>query len=113
MPDAESVRLEVLRRSWQRDQEVGRRRLRRRWIVWACCRYGLPLLLVLVTAVAAWVWALPYLSQMAAQHAPSVRNEFAPASATADIGASAEPGAPETPTAPLLKIDNALQTKEP
>ncbi len=113
MPNAESVRLEALRRSWQRDREVSRRRLRARWIVWACCRYGLPLLLVLGTAVAAWIWALPYLSQKAAQHAPSVRSEAVPAAARADAGASAEPGAPEPPSAPLLKIDNALQIKEP
>ena len=59
LPDPETVRLETLQRSWQRDRAVARRRLVRRWVVWALLRYGLPAVLVLGTAAAAWVWALP------------------------------------------------------
>jgi hypothetical protein len=61
LPDSERLRREALQRSWQRDKEVSRRRLRMRWTVWALCRYGLPLLLVLATAMAVWSWGLPYL----------------------------------------------------
>jgi len=61
LPDAERIRREALQRSWQRDKEVGARRLRIRWAVWALCRYGLPLLVVLGAAVAVWVWGLPQL----------------------------------------------------
>lgn len=59
LPDPEAVRLDTLQRSWQRDRKVARRRLVRRWVVWALLRYGLPALLVLGTAAAVWVWALP------------------------------------------------------
>jgi hypothetical protein len=59
LPDPEAVRLDALQRSWQRDREVARRRLARRWVVWALLRYGLPAMLVLGTAAGVWVWALP------------------------------------------------------
>lgn len=59
LPAPEAVRLETLQRSWQRDREVARRRLVRRWVAWALLRYGLPALLVLGTAAGVWVWALP------------------------------------------------------
>lgn len=61
IPDSDRIRREALQRSWQRDKEVGARRLRFRWAVWALCRYGLPLLIVLGTAVAVWIWGLPQL----------------------------------------------------
>lgn len=61
LPDSERIRREALQRSWQRDKEVGARRLRIRWAVWALCRYGLPLLVVLGAAVVVWVWGLPQL----------------------------------------------------
>lgn len=61
LPDSELIRREVLQRSWQRDKEVSARRLRIRWAVWALCRYGLPLLFVLGTAFAVWIWGLPQL----------------------------------------------------
>jgi hypothetical protein len=61
LPDSDRLRREALQKSWQRDKEVSRRRLRMRWTVWALCRYGLPLLLVLATTMALWIWGLPQL----------------------------------------------------
>lgn len=72
LPDSERLRREALQRSWQRDKEVSRRRLRMRWTVWALCRYGLPVLLVLATAMAVWTWGLPQLRATLATKTGSV-----------------------------------------
>lgn len=72
LPDSERLRREALQRSWQRDKEVSRRRLRMRWTVWALCRYGLPLLLVLATATTVWIWGLPHLRAALATKTGSV-----------------------------------------
>ncbi|MDO8904581.1 hypothetical protein [Hydrogenophaga sp.] len=61
LPDSERIRREALQRSWQRDKKVSARRLKIRWAVWALCRYGLPLLFVLGTAIAVSIWGLPQL----------------------------------------------------
>jgi hypothetical protein len=85
LPDSERLRREALQRSWQRDKEVSRRRLRMRWTVWALCRYGLPLLLVLAAAMAVWTWGLPHLRATLAAMAGPVGSEkviVGPASST-------------------------------
>ena len=41
-PDAETLRLRALAASWQRDRQVGRRRLGLRWAIWFGLRFGLP-----------------------------------------------------------------------
>ncbi|HEX5739836.1 MAG TPA: hypothetical protein VFY22_15090, partial [Hydrogenophaga sp.] len=105
LPDSELIRREALQRSWQRDQEVAARRLRIRWAVWALCRYGLPLILVLGTAIAVWIWALPQLrttlATLAGPAAPTTENvgpvNALPATPPVPIEAPATPPPVDTP----------------
>jgi len=60
VPDSEALRQSALRASWRRDRQVGRRRRWTRWLVWALCRYGLPLLLATAAAIAV-VFALSHI----------------------------------------------------
>ena len=41
-PDTEALRLRALAVSWQRDRQVGRKRLGLRWAMWCALRFGLP-----------------------------------------------------------------------
>lgn len=60
VPDPETLRLAALRASWRRDHEVGRRRRRWRWVVWAFWRYGVPLLLLAGTVTLLVILALAH-----------------------------------------------------
>ena len=96
LPDSERIRREALQRSWQRDRKVSARRLRVRWTIWALCRYGLPLLFVLGTAVAVWTWGLPQLRKALSTLTDPV------ASPTVHVQPANVPLAPPTPpTAPI------------
>lgn len=59
VPDPQALRRAALQASWRRDRQVARLRLARRWLVWACWRYLLPVALVLAAALLAWLWLLP------------------------------------------------------
>lgn len=111
LPDSERLRREALQRSWQRDKEVSRRRLRMRWTVWALCRYGLPVLLVLATAMAVWIWGLPYLrSTLAALTGPvgSTNVITGPAASSPAI-----PLVPDPLPATQAPVDGASQGEAP
>jgi len=60
VPDSETLRQAALRASWRRDRQVGRRRRWTRWLVWALCRYGLPLLLLATVVAIAVFFALSH-----------------------------------------------------
>jgi hypothetical protein len=125
LPDPESVRLEALQRSWQRDREVGSRRLRRRWVAWAALRYGLPLAIVLGAAVMVWAWALPLLWQTHAPRwtrDPGTLNVIDPSPSALHQAIPSPGGSPSDPqpaamperTAdPSLKPAHGLNHKEP
>lgn len=119
LPDPESVRLEALRRSWQRDRQVASRRLRRRWVVWAALRYGLPLVIVLGTSVMVWTWALPSLWQTHAPRwardpgtlnvidpSPSVLHQAIPS--PGESPPDPQPAATATPDSLRLRADRGL-----
>lgn len=54
VPPAEALRQAVLQASWERDRQVGRRRLALRWTVWFVLRIALPLLVLLGVVLTVW-----------------------------------------------------------
>lgn len=111
LPDSDRLRREALQKSWQRDKEVSRRRLRMRWTVWALCRYGLPLLLVLATTMAVWIWGLPQLRATLAAMTGPVSSEstiVGPAAST-----PAAPAVPDEPPAMQAPMGGAERSDVP
>jgi hypothetical protein len=130
VPDSESLRRALLMASWQRDQDVGRRRLRQRWAIWAALRIGLAALMT-----GALGWALVSLqpeavdgvmARLMSSGAPAAGSDAAPraqtpgtapapappvtidtrsADATATAASAAQQGQALPPTRPALRLD--------
>lgn len=137
LPDPEALRRAALRSSWERDLQVGQRRLRWRWAQWGLRHIALPLGAVgFGAAVVAWAVlpefgdrsatvALAWVRHAPAQAASAAHAASAPESTSARASASAAPAsspdvaAPSVAAAPVadaptLKIaDDASATTTP
>lgn len=105
VPDTESLRRALLMASWQRDQAVGRRRLRQRWAAWAAQRVGL---LALVATGLGWAY-------LALQPAAADNDASAPVNARTAPALPEGPPAPELPQLPrpALRLDLDPDTDPP
>lgn len=96
VPDSDSLRRALLMASWQRDQDVGRRRLRQRWAVWIAQRIGLAALMV-----AAMGWAFASLQPEAVDGVFARLMSFgAPATGSDASPRAKTPGAPTAAALP-------------
>lgn len=92
VPDVEQVRLRALRASWQRDRQVGQRRLAWRWTLWYALRYRWWFggLLVLVVALL-WWWTVPDRAQPSIRQGPLLAHIPPPSSPPVSTASNQQP----------------------